>query len=326
MAFWTSRLRVVDSSSGTPIQGANVRCLVGWALTTATGEVGFTFSTDLALYEAIVNKEGYNPKLQLVHQSSADSVVTIRVDRTSVTSNPAPTGLRVWDWTPTSVALKWDNPQSYSKVLVGWSHPPGATHRQLPDMPGNTTTATVGGSFRPGDVYDWKVKGRSSASGYTDWTVLRWKAPDWPAAGGFTEIGSSGAIPAGAKAAGREADGTRLYLARVAYAGGMHPGKWRKGWTSAAISYGGAEVWARNPAVWTGMLSGGSDGIWLLPDSALNASAIGWEADQTRLFAARAAIDGGIHIGKWRRDWAKASISYGGQERWVSNFEVLCGT
>jgi hypothetical protein len=74
------------------------------------------------------------------------------------------------------------------------------------------------------------------------------------------------------------------------------------------------------------MLSGGSDGVWRLPDSALNASPTGWEADRTRLFTARAVIEGGIHIGKWRRDWTSAAIPYGGQERWVSDFEVLCGT
>lgn len=327
MDFWTSRLRVVDSVSGAPIQQANVRSLVGWGLTSAAGEVSFTFISDLVVYEAIVNKEGYNPKSQLVHQSSAGSVVTIPIERTNVgTSNPAPTGLRVWDWSPTTVTLRWNNPQSYSKVLVGWSHPPGAPHQQLPDLPGNAATATVSGSFQPGDVYDWKVKGYSSESGYTAWSLFQWKAPPWPAAGGFTEIGSSGAVPAGAKPAGREADGATLYVARAAYAGGMHPGKWRQGWTAAAISYGGAEVWVENAAVWTGMLSGGSDGIWLLPDSALNASPVGWEADQTTLFVARAAIEGGVHIGKWRRDWTKAAIPYGGQERWVSNFDVLCGT
>lgn len=327
MGLWTSTLRVIDSGTGVPIQGANVRCLVGWGLTSAAGEMSFHFVTELEFYEAIVMKEGYNVKSQLIHQSSAGSPVTISIDRTSVpTPNVPPTRPRVWDWSPTKVTLRWDNPQNYTKVLVGWSHPPGAPHQQMPDLPGNATTATVNGSFQPGDVYDWKVKGYSSTHGYTDWSLFQWKAPQWPAAGGFTEVDASGAVPPGAVAAGVEADGTTLYVARAAHAGGMHPGKWRQGWTAAAISYGGAEIWAGNPAVWTGMLSGGNDGVWLLPDSALSASPVGWEADQTSVYAARAMIEGGIHIGKWRRDWTHAAVPYGGQELWVPNFEVLCGT
>ena len=40
-------------------------------------------------------------------------------------------------------------------------------------------------------------------------------------------------------------------------------------------------------------------------------------------YAARAWHEGGLQLGKWRKDWTAASFPYGGGEIWVPNFEVL---
>ena len=58
---------------------------------------------------------------------------------------------------------------------------------------------------------------------------------------------AQGTLPSNATKAGNEADGTALYVARAEYEGGHHPGKYRKGWRAASISYGGREVWV--PAI-----------------------------------------------------------------------------
>lgn len=55
-----------------------------------------------------------------------------------------------------------------------------------------------------------------------------------------------GQIPKGAVVAGREADGTPLYVARAEYACGLHPGKVRPEFGAANIPYGGKEVKVSN--------------------------------------------------------------------------------
>jgi len=56
---------------------------------------------------------------------------------------------------------------------------------------------------------------------------------------------SNGDIPRNA-VVGRDEDGAKLYIARVFYKGGTHPGKIRKGWDGCNISYGGKEITLRN--------------------------------------------------------------------------------
>lgn len=128
-------------------------------------------------------------------------------------------------------------------------------------------------------------------------------------------------IPSNALRAGNEANGTPLYIARANYEGGLHVGKANSG--EAYIPYGGREVYVQNYEVYTGT------GTWIRISNGnfpQNAIVGGREADGTPLYIARAAIEGGIHIGK-----AKASneawISYGGVERYfANNFEVLVGS
>ena len=59
----------------------------------------------------------------------------------------------------------------------------------------------------------------------------------------------------------------------------------------------------------------------------IRAMRAGYEADRTTLiFIARATYAGGKHIGKARQGDRAAAIPYGGQEHWVSNYEVYVGT
>jgi hypothetical protein len=178
--------------------------------------------------------------------------------------------------------------------------------------------------FSPNRICDLKVKGL--AGDYSEWSVLRWTAPPFAPASEFVEIVGT-ALPSRAKPVGHEADGTPLYLGRAFYQGSMQPGNYRQGWGKISISFGGQELWAGGAAVWVGILNGANDnGFWRPPDAAQAASVVGWEGDQTKLYAARTWIEGGLHVGKWRRDWAKASIPYGGREFWAPQFEVLCGS
>lgn len=321
MALWHSRLTIVDGPTGQPVQHANVRSPVGTAVTNQAGQVGFFYIDDVEWYVAGVMRQSYKYKEHRV--TKADPNPTIRLDRATVPNTAAPFGLWVQDWDRSRCILRWQNPRSYNKVLVGWSHPPGSAHRQLPDLSGSPTRATIQGNFAPGEVFDLKVKGLES-SAYSPWAVLRWTVPPEHAAE-FIEIQGS-SLPARSMVVGREADGTALYLGRAFHAGSMIPGKYRNGWSSIAAPYGGGEMWLGSAAVYARVLTGSDEtGIWLPPGEAAQAVPAGWESDRTPLYAARAPHAGGIHIGKWRRDWSAAAIPYGGRELWLGNFEVLCG-
>jgi hypothetical protein len=67
-----------------------------------------------------------------------------------------------------------------------------------------------------------------------DYEVLMERGNWVPAAGGQ--------VPTGAVPAGKEADGTVLYVARARYAGGLHQGKVRPAFKAANIPYGGHEI------------------------------------------------------------------------------------
>jgi len=56
-----------------------------------------------------------------------------------------------------------------------------------------------------------------------------------------------------------------------------------------------------------------------------NARQAGFESSHEILYVARAAHEGGVHVGKYRRDWKAASISYGGAELWLDGYEVWVG-
>ena len=129
-------------------------------------------------------------------------------------------------------------------------------------------------------------------------------------------------LPLGANKAGYEANQTPLFVARAVIDGGLHIGKFRQDWAQASIPYGGQERWVSSFEVWVGRLSNNASGAWDVP-SIGTPVACGNEADGTPLYAARAEYQGGLHIGKWRKDWTSAAISFGGVEVWVPHFQVL---
>jgi hypothetical protein len=129
----------------------------------------------------------------------------------------------------------------------------------------------------------------------------------------------NGQMPANALRAGREADGTPIYIARAPHEGGVVVGKAWPGDPTAAFPYGGQEIRLGNYEVYVGT------GTWSkrmagqsVPSNAIPA---GREADGTPLYVARAPVGGGTHVGKARG--TAAFISYGGREEVVSPFWVM---
>ena len=131
-------------------------------------------------------------------------------------------------------------------------------------------------------------------------------------------------LPNGANPAGYEANRESLYVARAQIGGGFHLGKYKRGWKQAAFPYGGKELWVSDFEIWVGKLSNNYVGSWSRHDLHRDDTvACGNEANGTPLYIARAKHEGGLHRGKWRKDWKQAAISYGGLEIWKSDFEVL---
>jgi hypothetical protein len=55
------------------------------------------------------------------------------------------------------------------------------------------------------------------------------------------------------------------------------------------------------------------------------ANKAGHEPNGEALYVARARLPSGVHPGKYRADWKAASVSFGGQELWVQDFEIWTG-
>lgn len=144
-------------------------------------------------------------------------------------------------------------------------------------------------------------------------TALPIFAGEWVAASG-------GSVPNGASKQGNEADGTPLYLARAKYQGGLHPGKVRQAFAAANIPYGGKEVKVNSYEVFVGTAHWTTASNGKIP---LGAVVVGYEANGEPLFSARAAYQGGVHLGKVRPSFGAANIPYGGKEIKVNPYEVL---
>ncbi len=142
-------------------------------------------------------------------------------------------------------------------------------------------------------------------------------APDWNR---DWARAADGEVPRGAFRAGREADGTPLYVIRARYAGGFCPGKVNPAHGTGYISYGGKEILVEDYEVFTGTgrwvpASGGG-----CPPGAVRA---GREADGTPLYIARGRWQGSLTPGKLNRSNRNACIPYGGEEITLSDYEVL---
>lgn len=133
------------------------------------------------------------------------------------------------------------------------------------------------------------------------------------------------AVPANAMQAGKEADGTPLYVAKAHYNGSVQPGKVRRGFGGALVPYGGQEVRVEEYKVLTRLAQ---ECDWVRAQNGrVPAGAVqgGHEADGTPLYVARARYMGGVHPGKIRKGFGGAHVTYAGKEVEVSDYEVLVG-
>jgi hypothetical protein len=133
---------------------------------------------------------------------------------------------------------------------------------------------------------------------------------------------SGGAIPNGAAAQGREANGEALFVCRAQLNGGLHPGKVRGEFGAANIPFGGNEVKVNPYEVLM------DAGTWVpASGGAVPEGAVAWghEANGEALFVCRAALNGGLHPGKVRGEFGAANIPFGGKEVKVFSYEVLVG-
>jgi len=131
---------------------------------------------------------------------------------------------------------------------------------------------------------------------------------------------SGGKVTQWATPAGYEADGTPLFIIRAPFSGGVHIGKANPNHSSGYIPWGGKE----NPVAQYEVYAGG--GRWVRGNAqSVPAGAIsgGREDNGSPLFIIRAPFGGGLHPGKFSPAYKKAYIPYGGQERELTDFEIL---
>jgi hypothetical protein len=154
--------------------------------------------------------------------------------------------------------------------------------------------------------------GKTLWSSSTSTLVQKWSAA------------SGGNVPSNAALiGGREADGTRLYLARGAYLGGIQIGKVRPRLSGMSIGYGGQEIMVPSYEV---LISDGQTRTPAFGDNVPAAALqIGREKDGTPLYAAIVPYLNGVHLGKVRPGFTGASIGYGGKEVMVTSYYVLVG-
>jgi len=142
------------------------------------------------------------------------------------------------------------------------------------------------------------------------------------------EFVSGKSIPRNAIAGGRESGGT-LYVCRGNHNGSTTPGKAGAHLhTGAVIGYGNKEVGLGGYEV----LVGDARSVrWVSVQGKLKIKDLdarpvdgGKDSDGTRLFIARANIQGATHPGKVGEGFKAAFIPWGGKEQEISSYEVLC--
>jgi hypothetical protein len=131
-------------------------------------------------------------------------------------------------------------------VMAFWR---SATNGQVPDgaiacgKEANGTILYVARAGYQGGVHPGKVRPEFDAANISyDGNEVKVNPYEVLIGKGKWVTATNGEIPDGAIICGKEADGTPLYVARASYQGGVHPGKVRKEFGAANISYGGNEV------------------------------------------------------------------------------------
>ncbi|TPX44625.1 hypothetical protein SeMB42_g04005 [Synchytrium endobioticum] len=137
--------------------------------------------------------------------------------------------------------------------------------------------------------------------------------------------------PSNAVIAGFENTGEELYLARCLIGGGIHVGKAGRHMKpeGAHVGYGGIERVETDYEVLTA--ASPNSVVWV--DVAGKCSVPGYqpvvagrEKDGRELYCAQAVYDGSVQPGKSGRHMDGCSIAYGGREKTIPYYKVLCYT
>jgi hypothetical protein len=122
---------------------------------------------------------------------------------------------------------------------------------------------------------------------------------------------------------GYEADGTELFVARVAHGGGVYCGKMRPAFGGCNYGFGGREVCGKEYEM---LVIQSTEYKWAtaangeVPDGAV---AGGREKDGTTIYVARTAAGGGMHVGSLRNEYGGCKVMFGGDELLSTEYEVL---
>jgi len=125
-------------------------------------------------------------------------------------------------------------------------------------------------------------------------------------------------FPKNIRVEGREANRTMLYLIRTVYKGETYLGKYSPSHKCGYIPVGGREVVVRS-----GMSVYAGTRKWVKRREVKSPLKLGKTKDGRQLYAARARLEGGIHIGMWVEGEKFALIPYGGVAKKMKDFEVL---
>jgi len=121
-------------------------------------------------------------------------------------------------------------------------------------------------------------------------------------------------------AAGKEAEGSSLYLIKVLHKGQLYIGKFNKKAQMGHFPFKDSEIIASPKQ--THIFQG--KGVWLTKKLAKSPHVMAVTADGKKVYAAKSNISGGIHIGQWTEGDATCRISYGGKVSKLTDFEILC--
>jgi hypothetical protein len=130
------------------------------------------------------------------------------------------------------------------------------------------------------------------------------------------------AIPPDAVIGGYEQSGEPLFICRAVYKGAAHIGKIRKGFGGCKFGWGGQEItvptYETMTLPWKKETNGDVD--------VSHGAVCGGVENNQPLYICRANYQGGMHIGKLRKDFGGCRISWGGKEIPVTDYEVLHST
>jgi len=129
----------------------------------------------------------------------------------------------------------------------------------------------------------------------------------------------SGFIPSNTVASGKEVNETPLFLARCIVNGEVYVGKIQRAWTGVNIAYLGNEKKIKNYEVYVGLQKWVNSKYDKIPS---NAFAVG-RNDNKNIYAIRAKLKGGNHIGYYVQGEKSGLISWGGEVHKVESFQIL---